>query len=74
MVFLQVAAPSRGTLPAYRQLHEECLGFVAEINERYGRDGYQPIILLDEHHDQDAAIRRSIAPPISAWSPACTTA
>ena len=25
VVFLQIAAPSRGTLPAYKQLHQECL-------------------------------------------------
>ncbi|MDQ6433900.1 trehalose-6-phosphate synthase [Mesorhizobium sp. LHD-90] len=51
LVFLQIAAPSRGTLPAYQALHQECLDLVAEINERYGRDGYQPIVLLPEHHD-----------------------
>jgi len=52
VVFLQVAAPSRSTLPSYDRLHKECIRLVAEINERYGRDGYQPVILLDEHHDQ----------------------
>jgi trehalose-6-phosphate synthase len=52
LVFVQVAAPSRGSLPSYSGLHEECLRLVAEINGRYGRDGYQPIILLDEHHEQ----------------------
>jgi trehalose 6-phosphate synthase len=51
LAFLQVAAPSRGTLPAYKQLHQECLDLAAEINERYGREGYQPIILLDEHQN-----------------------
>ncbi|MDI6024825.1 trehalose-6-phosphate synthase [Corticibacterium sp. UT-5YL-CI-8] len=53
LVFLQIAAPSRSDLPAYKQLHEECLALVAEINDRYGSDGYQPIILLDEHHTQE---------------------
>ena len=53
LVFLQVAAPSREMIAAYRQLHQDCLDLVADINERYGRDGYQPIILLFEHHDQD---------------------
>jgi trehalose 6-phosphate synthase/phosphatase len=51
-VFLQVAAPSRSTLPAYKQLHRECMELVEEINERYGRDGYKPIVFLDRHHDQ----------------------
>jgi trehalose-6-phosphate synthase len=54
VVFLQIAAPSRGTLPSYSSLHKECLRLVNEINERYGRDGYQPVVLLDEHHDQSA--------------------
>jgi trehalose-6-phosphate synthase len=53
LVFLQVAAPSRGTLPAYQQLYRECVELVDEINERYGRGDYRPIVLLDRHHDQD---------------------
>ncbi|TGR94214.1 trehalose-6-phosphate synthase, partial [bacterium M00.F.Ca.ET.191.01.1.1] len=36
VVFLQIAAPSRGTLPAYKQLHEECLRYAEELNQRYG--------------------------------------
>ncbi|MEQ1956149.1 trehalose-6-phosphate synthase [Mesorhizobium sp. CN2-181] len=51
LVFLQIAAPSRGTLPAYQALYQECLDLVAEINDRYGSDGYQPIVLVPEHHD-----------------------
>ncbi|MFI0846314.1 trehalose-6-phosphate synthase [Mesorhizobium sp. IMUNJ 23232] len=53
LVFLQIAAPSRGTLPAYQALYQECLDLVAEINERYGSDGYQPIVLVPEHHDHE---------------------
>ena len=53
MAFLQIAAPSRGTLPAYQQLHQECMAFVEAFNERYGRGGYKPIIMLAEHHTQD---------------------
>lgn len=52
MVFLQIAAPSRGTLPAYQHLHEECLNFVEAFNERHGSGSYKPIIMLDEHHTQ----------------------
>jgi trehalose 6-phosphate synthase/phosphatase len=51
-VFLQIAAPSRGSLPAYRRLHRECLAFVEGFNRRYGREGYTPIIMLDQHHTQ----------------------
>jgi trehalose 6-phosphate synthase len=53
LVFLQIAAPSRGTLPAYQALYQECLDLVAEINERYGSEGYQPIVLVPEHHDHE---------------------
>lgn len=36
LVFVQVAAPSRGTLPAYRHLHDEWLAFVENFNTRFG--------------------------------------
>lgn len=52
VVFLQVAAPSRGTLPAYRQLYEECMKHAEELNQRYGRDGYTPVRMVAEHHSQ----------------------
>jgi trehalose-6-phosphate synthase len=52
LVFLQIAAPSRDTIPAYQQLHQDCLDLAADINERYGRDGYQPIVLIAKHHGQ----------------------
>jgi len=52
LTLLQVAAPSRGTLPAYRQLHEECLQHAADLNRRFGRAGYQPVLMVAEHHSQ----------------------
>jgi trehalose-6-phosphate synthase len=52
LAFVQVAAPSRGTLPAYRHLHDECLAFVEDFNKRFGDKDYRPILLLDEHHSQ----------------------
>jgi trehalose 6-phosphate synthase len=56
VVFVQVAAPSRSELPPYSRLHKECLRLVAEINGRYDRHGYQPIILIDEHRDQSQLV------------------
>ena len=53
MAFLQIAAPSRGTLPAYQHLHQECMSFVDAFNEKYGRGDYKPIIMLAEHHTQE---------------------
>ncbi|WP_018431153.1 trehalose-6-phosphate synthase [Hoeflea sp. 108] len=52
LVFVQIAAPSRGTLPAYKHLHDECRAFVEAFNERFGHQQYQPILLLDQHHNQ----------------------
>jgi trehalose 6-phosphate synthase len=52
VVFLQIAAPSRGTLPAYKQLHDECERCAAELNERYGNETYRPVVLVAEHHAQ----------------------
>src|SRR5690606_30765714 len=50
LTLLQVAAPSRGSLPAYRQLHEECICCAEELNTRYGRPGYTPGVMMAEHH------------------------
>jgi trehalose 6-phosphate synthase len=52
LTLLQVAAPSRGALPAYRQLHEECRRYADDLNRRFGRDGYKPVLMVAEHHSQ----------------------
>ncbi|TPL08372.1 trehalose-6-phosphate synthase [Mesorhizobium sp. B2-4-14] len=53
VAFLQIAAPSRGSLPAYQQLHEECLRQAEDLNQRYGREGYTPVVMVTEHHSQE---------------------
>jgi trehalose 6-phosphate synthase len=50
-VFVQLAAPSRERLPAYRQLGARVREIVTRVNGRFGRDGYQPIVLLEQHHE-----------------------
>ncbi|QKD03755.1 alpha,alpha-trehalose-phosphate synthase (UDP-forming) [Mesorhizobium loti] len=52
VAFLQIAAPSRGTLPAYQQLYEECMRHAEDLNQRYGREGYTPVLMVTEHHSQ----------------------
>ncbi|QND60723.1 alpha,alpha-trehalose-phosphate synthase (UDP-forming) [Mesorhizobium huakuii] len=52
VALLQIAAPSRGTLPAYQQLYEECLLHAEDLNQRYGREGYTPVLMVTEHHSQ----------------------
>lgn len=50
-VFLQVAAPTRSKLPAYQALQAEATAVADAINARFGRDGYQPILLVPRHHE-----------------------
>jgi trehalose 6-phosphate synthase len=51
VTLLQVLAPSRAKLPAYRALQERTLQEVERINAHFGRDGWQPIVLLPEHQE-----------------------
>jgi trehalose 6-phosphate synthase len=48
--FVQVGAPSRVYIPAYRRLNDELHALVEEINWRHGDDSWRPIIFLNEHH------------------------
>lgn len=54
---LQIAAPTRNRLPVYRQLREEAEALAVRINERYGRPGWRPIVLLAEHHSPAEVFR-----------------
>src|SRR5207237_10670565 len=49
--FLQVAAPSRASIEEYQNLDKRVRSEAARINQRFGKNGYQPIILKIEHHD-----------------------
>ncbi len=53
-VFVQVAAPTRGALEEYRAFQERVERLTLRINERFGRPGYQPVVLLAQHHDSNA--------------------
>lgn len=52
MTFVQIAAPSRSHLPAYRQAEQEVADLSARINARYARPGstWQPVCLLPRHY------------------------
>jgi trehalose 6-phosphate synthase len=50
---IQVGAPSRTHIPAYRQLNEEVEALAEEINWRYGNHTWRPIVFLNAHHDPD---------------------
>jgi trehalose 6-phosphate synthase len=55
-VFVQIAQPSRESLPAYRQTRERVLSTAERINQRFG-GGAAPIVLLTERHDQPSIAR-----------------
>jgi trehalose 6-phosphate synthase len=49
--FVQLAAPSRTIIERYKQLNDNVEQVAARINERFGSDGYRPVILLRAHHE-----------------------
>jgi trehalose 6-phosphate synthase len=51
--FVQVGAPSRVHIPAYRRLNEEVAALVEEVNWRHGNPTWRPIVYLNEHHDAE---------------------
>jgi trehalose 6-phosphate synthase len=55
-VFVQVAAPTRSALDEYRSFQERIDRLTKRINDRFGRDGYQPVHLLAQHHEHDAVM------------------
>jgi trehalose 6-phosphate synthase len=48
---LQIAAPSRSTLPAYQLLQQQTYGEVDRINAKFGEGRWRPIILIDQHQE-----------------------
>jgi trehalose 6-phosphate synthase len=53
LAFLQVAAPTRNKLGAYRALHAEATRLADEINRRHGQDSHEPVLLVARHHEPD---------------------
>jgi trehalose 6-phosphate synthase/phosphatase len=51
MCLLQIAAPSRGQLPAYQALQQNTYAEVERINEKFGTDDWKPIVLIDQHQE-----------------------
>jgi trehalose 6-phosphate synthase len=48
---LQIAAPSRGQLPAYQALQQQTYDEVKRINEKFAEGDWLPIVLIDEHQE-----------------------
>jgi trehalose 6-phosphate synthase len=55
--FVQLAAPSRTRIPQYQQLTETVEQSAHRINERFGTESYQPLILWREHHEPSRVYR-----------------
>ncbi|MEO8449468.1 MAG: trehalose-6-phosphate synthase [Gemmatimonadota bacterium] len=55
--FVQLAAPSRTGIEAYRALNDTVERTANRINERFGRGAYQPIVLLRAHHEPPTVFR-----------------
>jgi trehalose-6-phosphate synthase len=51
VTMLQVAAPTRSKLPAYRQLRQETEETALRINARFGTERWKPIVLIAEHQE-----------------------
>lgn len=52
-VLLQIAAPSRSKLSIYQDIQHETQALADEINAKYGKKGYAPIILVSKHHEPE---------------------
>jgi trehalose 6-phosphate synthase/phosphatase len=48
---LQIAAPSRGQLPAYQALQQHTYSEVERINSKFAQGDWRPIILIDEQQE-----------------------
>ena len=57
LTFVQLAAPSRTIIEQYRQLNERVEQIAARVNERFGRDGYRPVVLRLAHHEPETVFR-----------------
>ncbi|MEO6565814.1 MAG: trehalose-6-phosphate synthase [Casimicrobiaceae bacterium] len=52
--FVQIAAPTRGTIDEYRDYADKVRKLAADINARYPGSAHPPILLLNEHHEQES--------------------
>jgi trehalose 6-phosphate synthase len=55
--FIQIAAPSRTRIEAYRALRERVEALALRINERFGTPTWRPVVLARSHHEPPAIVR-----------------
>ncbi|HTT40677.1 MAG TPA: trehalose-6-phosphate synthase [Burkholderiales bacterium] len=51
LTFIQIGAPSRSRIPEYRDFEQRVRAQAERINQRFARDGREPILLRLEHVD-----------------------
>ena len=51
ITLLQIAAPSRGQLPAYQDLQQHTYREVERINSKFAQGDWRPIVLIDEQQE-----------------------
>jgi len=56
LLFVQIAVPSRSSLPPYRQTEAEVDSLITKINLRWGNSAWQPVVLLKRHYTQTEMI------------------
>ena len=55
--FVQLAAPSRTSIPQYQALQERIEEIRARVNARFGTSSYRPVILRRAHHEPPTVFR-----------------
>jgi trehalose 6-phosphate synthase len=51
VTFVQIAEPSRSSIPAYCDVQARVRVAVERVNRRFGYDGFRPVMLRDRHHE-----------------------
>lgn len=54
VTFVQVASPTRGTVPAYKQLSAQTSQLVDDINQAFRAPGWEPVIYYNEEVERGA--------------------
>ncbi len=55
--FVQLAAPSRSTIPEYKAIADRVDAVVERVNQHFGEGSYRPIIQRRAHHEPPAVFR-----------------
>ena len=55
--FVQLAAPSRTKIARYQELNERVEAVAAQVNTKWGKGTYRPVVLLRAHHEPPTVFR-----------------